>query len=256
VEPSQPDAPVASAEPSPPPPEPEAAAEDETTEAEAAGEKTEPDSEAEVIDLALVPESRERPLSPEIPRLAEAPARPPERTADLAVPPPRMEEFTAPETLPATPSARPAGNPAEPQIKSIGGAAGSSGGSPPRRNADSRVNLLSHGDAIMDMLAHKYGEYMRKMARQLQDSLNRQMILAPFNYTRGQVKIQFGVSPDGGLVYQQTVFPLDGSRELERVLSERTVREAAPFDPFTPQMLNDAKYLEFFQKLTVVVNLY
>jgi hypothetical protein len=115
------------------------------------------------------------------------------------------------------------------------------------------VNLLNNGDPIMNLLKHRYGEYMGKMERQLQASLLRQMILKPLDYARGQIKIRFGVGPDGVLTYQTTVFPADGSLELERILAESTVREAASFDPMTPNMLKD---LDLFQNMTVLVILY
>ncbi|MDR1535562.1 MAG: hypothetical protein LBU64_10795 [Planctomycetota bacterium] len=270
VPPGEPDPPAAS-EPPPPPPEaapepPSGGPEAEPPPPEAAPEPPSGGPEAETespdspepelpippdegIDLASLPEIRAAGPGPEFPRPARLPIPSGGEAAEPAVPVWRPE----PESPPAQPTPAEASRPRpQPRIRRIGGA-DSAGGAPPRRNRESRVDLLRSGDAIMNLLAHRHGEYMRKMARQLQDSLNRQMILAPFDYTRGQVRIKFGVNPDGSLAFQTTLFPLDGGMELERILSERTVREAAPFEPFGPEMLKDA---ELFQNLTVVVNLF
>ncbi|MCL2001535.1 MAG: hypothetical protein FWG74_08885, partial [Planctomycetes bacterium] len=139
----------------------------------------------------------------------------------------------------------------QPTFRSIGGGS-LAGGAPPRRNTSTSVRLLD-SDPNMELLAHRYGEYMAKLARQLQNSLNREMVLSPTGYTAGQVKIRFGITPDGLLDFQETLFPTDGSLTAERMMSERMLREAGPFDPFTPGMMKD---VELFQRLTVVIHLY
>jgi hypothetical protein len=125
----------------------------------------------------------------------------------------------------------------------------SGGGTPLRRSRETAVKLIGE-DASMRILQHRWGPYMAKVARQLQESLNRQMILNPLIYSTGQIKLRFGIAPDGKLSFYETVFALD-SMEAERILSERMLREAAPFDPLTPDMQKD----ENFQNLTVVVHL-
>ncbi|MDR2391614.1 MAG: hypothetical protein LBE84_08055 [Planctomycetota bacterium] len=221
----------------------------------------------DALDLAMLTETNEPFPAPRPPVESPAPLR--KQPAAMPAPPLSPEEI-APPAQPVSSSAANGPIPPEriaspnrpnrplPTFRSIEGAAatpggGSAGGAPPRRNDASGINLLRSGDTLMEVLAHRYGEYMKKMARQLQASLNRQMVLSPFDYARGQVKIRFGVGTDGNLAYLTTIFPRDGNLELERVLSERTVVEAAPFDPFPPEMLKDA---ELFQNLTVVVNLY
>lgn len=239
-------------EPPPMPPEPPEAPDPEPQTA-----APEPDR----IDLAALPLSPDGFLDPERKRLEEMRRRTePSAPTPPAAPPPTPEQFAAPREVaaarPPAEATEPTDKPArpnrpQPTFRRIGGAS-SAGGAPPRKNVSSGVKLLD-ADPNMAYLAAEYGEYMAKMARQLQDSLNRQMILAPMGYSRGQVKIRFGVTPDGQMNYYVTVFPDDGSLESERLMSERTLREAGPFDSFTPNMM---KHEALFQRLTVVVTLY
>lgn len=228
-----------------------------------------PDALPDMLDIATLPQSPDGLLDPETRRMEEIIRQ----NQDYPPPPPqqrlRPEEFREPEQpqsvqpqeqTPEQPQEqRPrdrTGRP-QPQIKRIGQNASPSpsaqsvaGGAPRRRNLTTRVDLF--GDASMALLAHRYGPYMEKLQRQLQASLNRQMVLAPMSYGTGQVKIRFGISPDGTLSFYDTVFPLDGSLDTERLLSERTLREAAPFDPLTPEMQQDV----MFQHMSVTVHLY
>lgn len=136
----------------------------------------------------------------------------------------------------------------QPVFKQIGGE-NKRTGTAPQRQTNTSVQLLGD-DTSMRVLMHRYGAYMEKLGKQLQESLIRQMVLNPLNYSRGQIKIRFGIAPDGKLSYYETVFVEEGMIS-ERILSERTLTEAAPFDPLTPEMAAD----ENFQKMTVVVNL-
>ena len=101
----------------------------------------------------------------------------------------------------------------------------------------------------MRLLAHRYGEYMEKVARQLQESLNRVVMLSPLEYTRGNAKIRFGIAADGSLAYFETEYPGEGALVNVRLTSEQMLREAAPFDPPTEEMLADPN----FQKMSVTV---
>ncbi len=136
----------------------------------------------------------------------------------------------------------------QPVFKQIGGESRRTG-TAPRRQTNTSVQLLGD-DASMRVLMHRYGAYMEELGKKLQESLVRQMVLNPLNYSRGQVKIRFGIAPDGSLSYYQTVYAEEGMI-TERILSERTLTEAAPFRELTPEMAAD----ENFQNMTVVVNL-
>ena len=217
------------------------------------------------IDLAALPLSDEGWLDPETKRLEEI-AR---QNRDYPPPPAQWREEPTqqpgqtlrpqPETVipapPREPTQRRAGRrPVE--IKQVGNKAPASqrtasGGAPPRRNQSTSVKLID-ADASMKLLAHRYGPYMEKLARQLQASLYTQAILSPTSYGTGQVKIRFGISPDGSLTYYDTLYPNDDSLPAERMLSEQMLREAAPFDPLTPEMQQDKN----FQRMTVIVTLY
>ncbi|MDR1611500.1 MAG: hypothetical protein LBT97_01825 [Planctomycetota bacterium] len=244
-------------EPEPPPPalpepEPEPipeAASGPVREAEPA--ISDPDDFVDLAMLPPVPEGfvnqstrtvNDRAAEPLAPPPAESPPR--LRPDELAVPPaaPPSPDASPPRT-PDLPPARP-----RPTFKKLGSEANRAG-APRRRNRESSVKLLGD-DASMRILQHRYGAYMEKVARQLQESLNRQAVLNPAGYNRGQVKIRFGIAPDGSLSYWETIYAAEGM-DAERILSERTVIEAAPFDPLTPEMRKD----ENFQKLTVTVNL-
>lgn len=125
------------------------------------------------------------------------------------------------------------------------------GGAPRQRNQSSRISLLD-SDPNMKVLAHRYGEYMKKLAEQLQQSLNREVILNPTYYTRGQAKIFFTISPKGLLGYYDTQYPVDGELDYVRVTSERTLINAAPFDPPTKEMLQDP----LFKRMSLTVTLH
>lgn len=139
----------------------------------------------------------------------------------------------------------------QPTFKQVGPGS-TAGGSPPRRNRQSQTNRIDVQDPNMKLLAHKYGPYMAKVARQLQESLNRQMILNPTLYTTGTAKIAFSIAADGRLSYSDTLYPIDGSNDIVRTISERTLEEAAPFEEPTAEMLRDP----LFQKMSVTVFLY
>ncbi len=212
-----------------------------------------PESAAEIIDIASLPMTVDGFFDPETRRLEElarpvppAPPRPSERPQPTE---PVQEMPPPPTTQPRQRTGR------QPTFRRIGGdspsSAAASGGSPQRRNRSTSVNILD-SDASMRLLAHRYGEYMAKVARQLQESLNRVMALTSLSLARGQVKIRFGISPDGSLTYQETIFPEEGEMVSERLISEQMLREAGPFDPLTPRMQEDPN----FQRMTVVVNLY
>ncbi|MCC8189101.1 MAG: hypothetical protein LIP77_00510 [Planctomycetes bacterium] len=249
---------------------PEPPAEDlAATEAPPAGSDLDPEAEMgldgavpeeplpDLLELAALPIVADGLLSPET-----RPERSEQWEAANVPPPSRLvpEEFTAdsppPETASAGPRSRDRTNRRQATIRQVGqqareSAPSQAGGSPPRRNTTSSVKVLD-ADASMALLTHRYGAYMEKLARQLQASLLTQVILTPQDYGRGQVKIRFGISPDGTLTYYETLFPADDSQIAERLLSERMLREAAPFDPLTPQMAQD----ENFQRMTVVVHIH
>lgn len=125
------------------------------------------------------------------------------------------------------------------------------GGAPRQRNRDSRIDLLD-SDPNMKYLAHKYAEYMRKVAKLLQESLNREVMLQPMGYTVGQARIIFTIAADGRLGYYRTQYPVDGSLEYVRLTSEQTLVNAGPFDPPTQEMLQDP----VFKQMSLTVNLY
>lgn len=138
----------------------------------------------------------------------------------------------------------------QPPFKKIGGEPNRAG-SPPRRATESKALLLDD-DASLRYLQSEWGKYMTKVGIQLQESLNRQIGMSPIAYSAGQIKLRFGINPDGTLAFRETVY-YDGSLEAERLMSERMIKEAAPFDPLTPEMLKD---LPYFQNITVLVTLF
>ena len=216
----------------------------------------------DVIELAALPASPDQfsdPSQREIERLARQPfeqpaPRPPER---LPRPEP-AREMRQPEPPAAPQPARPASEANEPSperpprpqpvFRRIGGDSGQAG-APAHRQTETSVRLIGE-DASMRILQHRYGAYMAKVGRQLQQSLNRQMIMSPLSFSTGQIKLRFGIAPDGSLSFYETVFVRAGM-ESERIMSERMLQEAAPFDPLTAEMQADPN----FQNLTVVVNL-
>ncbi|MCC8180868.1 MAG: hypothetical protein LIP23_08180 [Planctomycetes bacterium] len=240
-----------------------------------------PDLPDEIIDLAALPVTPEGFFSPEarvIEELARQQppppppqARQPEREV-LELPPPLSpDEWSVPERpeqlpMPYQPpqavqqpqqpqQERPRRR--EPPIRKIGEAAGSAastpsvaGGTPPRINQTTSVDLIGD-DANMQLLRHRYGEYMDKLGKQLQASLNRVARLYPMYYSRGTVKIRFGIARDGKLSFYNTVFPTDDI-DSTVIISEQMLREAAPFDELTPAMAADP----LFQRMTVIVHLY
>ncbi len=149
--------------------------------------------------------------------------------------------------------ARPAreGRP-QPTFKQIGGGAPTrTGGSPQRRNTASKaVDMFA--DPTMRYLQSKWPQYMNGLARKLQDSLNRTMILYPSYYATGQARINFRIAPDGSLESQQTLYPIDGSDDTLRLISEQTVNDAFPYEPPPREMLADP----LFKKMSVIVNIY
>lgn len=149
------------------------------------------------------------------------------------------------------PTFRRIGPTAEERQNSVESRRSAPGGAPRQRNQSSRVNLLD-SDPNMKLLAHKYGEYMRKLARQLQESLNREVILNPTYYITGQAKIFFTIQPDGTLGYYDTQFPMEDELFYVRSTSEKTLINAAPFDKPTQQMLDDP----LFKRMSLTVTLY
>ena len=106
------------------------------------------------------------------------------------------------------------------------------------------------GDEMeMRLLQHRWGEYMKIVARQLEQSLRRQEVLNPTPFRRGEVWVQFGIAPDGSVVNMVVTHVSEGM-VVESVICERTVREAGPFPPLTPEMQKD----ENFRRLTVRVH--
>lgn len=207
------------------------------------------------------------------------PAEPMEEPIDLAMlpvtpdgfypPPPRPTEYAAPDPPPPErpqPQVRPQPEPEpprrregrrQPAIRQIGGresaasAPSRAGGAPRHRNTDSRINLLD-SDPNMKYLAHKYADYMRNLAKLLQESLNREVLLQPVGYTTGQAKLIFTIAPDGRLGAYRTVYPADGGEDYVRITSEQTLVNAGPFEPPTPEMLRDP----VFKQMSLTVNLY
>ncbi len=241
-----------------PEPEPEPIVEPETTPiAEETLPEETPDTPTDMLNLAMLPISPEGFIDPQP---SESLSRPPVEPAELPQQlqqrlepaPPEPQQLQQPQPLqPPVPPAQPPQpqrDRPQPVFKKIGGENRATG-APLRRNQETSIKFIGE-EASMRILQHRWGQYMAKVARQLQESLNRQMILSPTLYSTGQVKIRFGIAPDGSLSFYRTEFPLD-SMEAERILSERMLKEAAPFDPLTAEMQKD----ENFQNMTVVVNL-
>ncbi len=222
-----------------------------------------------MIDLASLPTSPDGLFDPQRDLLEEL-----ARQSQPLVPPPPQYRQPPRETLPpqplafqtpqaAQPTPQPPDQPRErtgrrqPTFRRIGGASSAastpsvSGGSPSRVNRRTGVNLLD-SDPNMKLLEHRYGQYMRQVARLLQESLNREVMLNPTYYTRGQAKIFFSIAADGSLAYYDTAYPAPGELDYVRMTSERTVVNAGPFEAPTQTMLDDP----LFRRMSVTVNLY
>ncbi len=235
-------------------------------------------AEAELIDLAMLPVS-ERGLfdpQPSRPETRSEPLPPAQPTPPVAAPMPdqfaETEIFTArptpqptqpvearPEAVPdpsqpnrpVRPPARPrTANTPAPTFRRLGGA-GTAGGAPPRRSVSGRrVDIFD--DPYMALLRDRYPEYMTKLARMLQDSLNRTMVFYPNYYATGQALLLFRIAPEGVIEWYETQYPVDGSDDTLRSISERTLLEAGPFDPPPAAMLADPA----FQRMSLTVNIY
>ncbi|MCD8350964.1 MAG: hypothetical protein LUC93_10185 [Planctomycetaceae bacterium] len=229
-----------------------------------------PDPVAEMIDLASLPTSTEglfdpqRDLLEELARQSQplVPPPPQYREPPREILPPQPEAFQAPQQT-VQPTPQPQEQPRErtgrrqPTFRRIGGASSAAstpsvaGGSPSRVNRRTGVNLLD-SDPNMKLLEHRYGQYMRQVAKLLQESLNREVMLNPTYYTRGQAKIFFSIAADGSLAYYDTAYPAPGELDYVRLTSERTVINAGPFEAPTQTMLDDP----LFRRMSVTVNLY
>ena len=246
----------------------------------------EPEPVAELVPEPLPPEVQPEP-APYFTELAAAPVTPdgwmdPQRQYldDLALqrmmqqPPPQQpqwreeREYTQQPYQPAQPQPYQQPQPEQPRQRSREGRpqatfrrvgpgtptdsrASTSGGAPRMRNVSSRINLLD-ADPNMKYLAHKYAAYMKEVAKLLQESLNREVLLQPMGYTTGQSKITFTIAPDGSLGYYNTLFPAEGELDYVRITSERTLVNAGPFPHPSPEMLADP----IFQKMSLIVSLY
>ena len=89
---------------------------------------------------------------------------------------------------------------------------------------------------------------MAVVARRLEESLRRQEVLNPTPLRRGEVRLRFGIAADGSIV-DLVVEHVPEGMAVERGICERTVREAGPFPPLTPEMEKDGN----FRRLTVRV---
>lgn len=212
------------------------------------------DPALDMVDLASLPIDPEGFMDPQTRLLEEIALRSP--TTPSAWPEPPQEQYVSQQyqppqayqqPQPERPRSSRSGRSEPPPIKQLGGGA-QRGGTPQQRNRSSRVNLLD-SDSNMRVLAHRYGAYMRKLQMQLQESLNRVVRLNPTSYNRGNARLQFTIAADGTLAAYITQ---DHTLESVRMISETTLREAAPFDPPTQEMLQDP----LFQRMTLTVNLY
>ena len=92
---------------------------------------------------------------------------------------------------------------------------------------------------------------MQKVAEQLQLSLVRHMTMSPPVAASGQIRVLFGINADGSLSHCRIADSAGVDKEMERIFGEEVVRNAAPFEPLTPEMQQD----DNFQKMTVIVHL-
>lgn len=131
----------------------------------------------------------------------------------------------------------------QPTFKRSGnGVPSSTVGPTKRRNSNSpAIDMFS--DSTMGYLQNKYTAYMNKLARQLQESFNRSIILQPSFVATGQVRINFSIAPDGSLETCTTIYPIDGSNGTLHSLSERALIDAFPCDPPSNEMLDDPMFV-------------
>ena len=91
---------------------------------------------------------------------------------------------------------------------------------------------------------------MEKIETALDQSMRRQEVLNPRLYKKGVIRIRFGVDKDGRLTHYQAIQTPEGM-EMERILSETVLTEAAPFfPPMTDEMSKDP----LFQRMTLIVH--
>ncbi len=281
--------PEAPAEPLPPPPQPEETPDpspqplpEQLVEAPPEAPPAEPPPEPvpveepaasplpELTDLAALPVMEGGIFDPDTRMLRErarevvppAPARIPERRESFqpeqAVQPwpqPATQPMQEPQTAqrpdqPVRPQRRNRENAPQATVRQMGGA-GVAGGARPRQNMRGRsVDLFD--DPYMALLRDRYPEYMTKLGRMLQDSLNRTMVLYPNYYATGQARLLFRIDAGGLIDWYETQYPVDGSDNTLRAISERTLLEAGPFDPPPAAMLADPA----FQRMSLNVYIY
>ncbi len=226
---------------------------------------------SELIDLAALPVSPDGLFAPDLPPWREPVERPvPPAPQPVPLPPPQAYQTPTPEDYPVQPMPPPQApqpvqeqQPVEPQprrrrsgrqpeIRQIGGGR-SAGGAPRRRNVETRAADL-FADPYMAALRHKYGEYMEKMARQLQQSLNRTMLLYPTYYSTGVARLAFRLGQNGEIVFYETLSTQshDGSDMTLQMITEQTLAGAGPFDPPSAEMFADP----LFQRMSLQVTLY
>ncbi len=245
--------PAPAPEPAEPPPEPLP---------EPSPEPAEPDQEqgavSELIDLAALPAASDGIFDPETRMLRERaeqalpPAPPPARQPPQQIDPPGqpIQEPAQQPNRPVRPPRRRREGAPQATFRRLGGAS-AAGGAPPRRNLTGRsVDLFD--DPYMALLRDRYPEYMTKLGRMLQDSLNRTMVLYPNYYATGQARLLFRISPEGLIEWYETQYPVDGSDNTLRAISERTLLEAGPFDPPPAAMLADPA----FRRMSLTVYIY
>lgn len=234
-----------------------------------------PEPISDLIDLAMLPTSDEGLFSPQSQRFEDLiqpvePVRQPppqyQERRDYYQPQPQEQQFYQQQPqyqepaqqvqeqqnpdAPVRPKRRQREGGRQAQFREMG-TPSESGGAPPRKNMSGKqVDMF--GDPYMALLRDRYPEYMIKMLRQLQASLNRTMVLYPNYYATGQSGMFFRISPEGKVSYYELLFPAEGVDDTLRMISRQTLLEAAPFDPPPQEMLNDPA----FQRMRLTVNIY
>lgn len=196
------------------------------------------------------------PLLPELSEEPEPEPKNPTEIIDLAALPPQENLGQQQEAVDRQQRARegrrqPTFRRIDPSSEASNQSQENSGGARRQRNQSVGVALLD-ADPDMKVLSHRYGTYMRKLAEQLQQSLNREVLINPTYYARGQAKIFFTITADGSLGYYDTQYAKPGDSDYVRVTSERTLVSGGPFERPTPLMLDDP----LFQRMSLTVNLY
>lgn len=127
-------------------------------------------------------------------------------------------------------------------VRKIGSTSSSTGGKIQKRLNTSAINAGSKSIAV---LRSRYGDYMDKILRRIQQAITIQQQINPISIHEGSVVMSFTINPSG--ILDQIKFidsaPQGITTEVSAARGVLTdVQNSGPFEPPTEQMLNDPDF--------------